>query len=390
MEVAMMHVNAMKTVIGGLSLLLVLTSCSSGAKTRKAADYPPRSNDTVTDRRAMDDRATSYDPTDRMTSRDQMATERPVPSDRLGTGDRRASGRTVDGSAGDRVVPCADDKGDMTASSDCGPGNRERLDHRAGLAAACSSRTDAQGRLLYDDPACPDRYYNDRAADDRATRAAAYCSSRVDAKGKVVYDDPSCPARYQRQMGSSYENVRWTQESAFYDRYTDKAVKYARQAEIAGNQGHAPEMLRNAELSLDQAKEAQRVGTQPDLDAGIVALREALTFGLASQMPAATASMRDARIKLSRAAGIKAQDTRPAGETVAAARPTHTVKGELAPNTRPTTGVTGGEHYILRDGQNREMPISLSPEMSRQVQVGDVVEAQIDSTGQVTSISKAQ
>ena len=32
----MMHANCLKTFIGGLSLLLVLTSCSSGAKTRKA------------------------------------------------------------------------------------------------------------------------------------------------------------------------------------------------------------------------------------------------------------------------------------------------------------------------------------------------------------------
>jgi len=36
------------------------------------------------------------------------------------------------------------------------------------------------------------------------------------------------------------------------------------------------------------------------------------------------------------------------------------------------------------------VPIALSPEMSRQVQVGDVVEAQVDSEGHVTSISKAQ
>jgi len=383
----MTNVNCMKTVMGGLSLLLVLSACSSGSKTRTAANPPVHSSDTVTDRRTIDDRGTAYDPMDRMTARDQMATERPVPHDRLGSGDGR-------------VVPCADDKGDITASSDCVPQNRDRVgdrrvDTRAGLAAACSSRVDAQGRLLYDDPACPDRYYNDRAADDRATRAAANCSSRIDAKGNVVYDDPACPARYRRQMGSSFENVRWTQESAFYDRYADKAVKHARQAEIAGNQGHVPEMLRHAEFSLDQAKEAQRVGHQPDLDAGIVALRAAITFGQTRQAPAAAASLRDARIKLSRAAGIEARDTRPPDElataTSTAARRTHTVRGELSRNTRPTAGgVTGGEPYILRDRENREVPIALSPEMSRQVQVGDVVEAQVDSEGHVTSISKAQ
>lgn len=383
----MMYANCTRTVIGGLSLVLLLTSCSSGSRTRTAANSPAQGNDVVTDRRTVDDRgaSASYDPMDRMTTRDQMATERQVPQDRLGTGSREA----------DRIVPCADDKGDMTASSDCARVNRDRrADYRGGLAAACPSRVDAQGRFLYDDPACPNRYYNDRAAYDRTTGAAA-CASRVDAKGNVVYDDPACPARYHRQMGSSFENVRWTQESAFYDRYADKAVKHARAAEVAGNQGHVPEMVRHAELSLDQAKEAQRVGHQPDLDAGIVALREAITFGQTSQAPAAVSSLRDARIKLSRAAGIQPLDTRPANELVTAtstaARPTHTVRGELSRNTRPTAGgVTGGEPYILRDRENREVPIALSPEMSRQVQVGDVVEAQVDSEGHVTSISKAQ
>ena len=379
----MTNVNCMKTVMGGLSLLLVLSACSSASKTRTAANPPTGSSDTVTDRRTIDDRGTSYDPMDRMTAQNQMPTERQVPHDRFGTGDGR-------------VVPCADDKGDMSASSDCAPRNRDRVgdrqaDTRAGLAAACSSRTDAQGNFVYDDPACPDRYYQDRAAYDRT---AGTCASRTDAKGNVVYDDPACPTR-RRQMGSSFENVRWTQESAFYDRYADKAVKHARQAEIAGNQGHLPEMLRHAELSLDQAKEAQRVGHQPDLDAGIVALRETITFGQTSQVAAAASSLRDARIKLSRAAGIEARDTRPADELATAtstvSRRTHTVRGELSRNTRPTAGgVTGGEPYILRDRENREVPIALSPEMSRQVQVGDVVEAQVDSEGHVTSISKAQ
>jgi hypothetical protein len=72
-------------------------------------------------------------------------------------------------------------------------------------------------------------------------------------------------------------------------------------------------MLRHAELALDQAKEAQRVGHQPDLDAGIIALREAIAFGYSSQIPAAASSVRDARIKLSKAAGIPAIDTRPRG-----------------------------------------------------------------------------
>ena len=73
------------------------------------------------------------------------------------------------------------------------------------------------------------------------------------------------------------------------------------------------------------------------------------------------------------------------------ARTTDTVRGALARNERPTAGgATGGEQYIVRDYQNHEMPIALSPEMSQQVQVGDTVEADIDSSGRVTSITKAQ
>jgi hypothetical protein len=282
----------------------------------------------------------------------------------------------------------------MTASMDCDRLNRERAD-RMGLsdrspeiAKACPSRTDAQGNVIFNDPACPNRYR--RTVSDSV---AAACSSHRDAKGKLVYDDPACPARHRRQMGSSYENVRWSQESAFYDRYTTKAVKHAREAEIAGNQGHVPEMLRHAELSLDQAKEAQRAGRHPDLDAGISALRDTISLGAGGAAAAgATSSIREARVRLSRAAGIPVRDVRPANEV---ARPisqrtqTQTIKGELARSER-TMGTTGGEHYVVRDSQNREMPISLSPEMSRQVQVGDVVEAQVDSNGQVTSISKAQ
>ena len=383
----MIHAHCMKTVMGGLSLVLLLSACSSGVKSRKADAQARNSSDVASGY----DKGTSYDPTDRMTTpRDQAAsTERPVSTDRLGTGGDR---RSWDATPEDRIVPCADDKGDMTASMDCDRLNRERAD-RMGLsdrspeiAAACPSRTDAQGSVVFNDPACPDRYR--RTVSDSVTAA---CSSHRDAKGKLIYDDPDCPARHRRQMGSSYENVRWTQESAFYDRYTDKAVKHAREAEIAGNQGHVPEMLRHAELSLDQAKEAQRAGRHPDLDAGITALRDTITLGVANQVPGATSSIREARVRLSRAAGMPVRDTRPANELARpmSQRGPHTVKGELARSERGT-GTTGGEQYIVRDNQNREMPISLSPEMSRQVQVGDVVEAQVDSNGQVTSISKAQ
>ena len=143
----MLHAHCMKAVMGGLSLILMLSACSSGSKSRKA-DMQARttSSDVVTDRG-------SYDPTDRMTtSPDQMAaTERPVPSDRLGSGDSRASGSTTDrmtgeGRAEDRIVPCADAQGDITASMDCDRMNRDRTDltglsdRSPEIAAACPSR----------------------------------------------------------------------------------------------------------------------------------------------------------------------------------------------------------------------------------------------------------
>ena len=146
----MMHAHCMKTVMGGLSLVLLLSACSSGAKSRKA--------DTTT--QARSNVSTSHDPTDRMTAPQASATERPVPSDRLGTGDSRTAGQTSDrlstgGTADDRVVPCADDKGDMTASLDCDKMNRTHQGDRTAtlsdrspeIAAACASRVDARGTL---------------------------------------------------------------------------------------------------------------------------------------------------------------------------------------------------------------------------------------------------
>ena len=73
-------------------------------------------------------------------------------------------------------------------------------------------------------------------------------------------------------MGSAYS----TKNNAFFDRSIDTAVKHVREADIAGNQGHAAEMLKYAQLSLDQAKQAQRAGNVPGLNEGIVELREVL------------------------------------------------------------------------------------------------------------------
>jgi hypothetical protein len=39
------------------------------------------------------------------------------------------------------------------------------------------------------------------------------------------------------------DSIRITQQSAFFDRYIDKAVKHARAAETAGTQGYATDLL---------------------------------------------------------------------------------------------------------------------------------------------------
>ena len=226
--------------------------------------------------------------------------------------------------------------------------------NRTALATACPSRVDATGNTVYDDPGCPEQYRRQKENIDARAALVAACSSHVDATGKIVYDDPACLAR----------NRYLTQENAYYDRYADKAVKHARVAEIAGNQGNVADMVENAQLSLEHAKEARRAGNNADLAAGIVALRQTIAYGqgnVAAATPTATPVSR-----------------------------TRTVKGELSRSSTDVKRADGRETYILRDPQNREVPITLSQEMNQQVQVGDTVEAQIDPDGQVTSITKAQ
>ena len=329
------------TLAGGLMLMLITTACASKSQSRTAANQAARDSAVAsTDQMAVQGRVATANANER------PVTERPVPSDRTGSGDDRM--------ASDRVVPCADQKGDMTTSLDCAPHNRQ---NRTGDAA-------------YD-------------------QSMANCASRTDAKGNVIYDDPACAARYRTQMGSSYENVNWSRENAFYDRYITKAVKHAREAEIAGNQGHAPEMLRHAELSLDQAKEAQRAGNIAELNQGIIALRETLRQGEATQLQDATGHVRNARIHLSKAAGMKTKDTivPVAQATNTSTRQARTVKGELIGDEASST-TDGRQRYILRGADGKETPIVLTPDMTNTVKAGDMVEAQDASDGSVVGINK--
>ena len=420
----MVHAHYMKTVMGGLSLVLLLSACSSGSKSKTATAPPsgdisrgatatisppsdlPRS-DVVSDRGTT--RAKTYDSTSR-----------------AGLSDRSPE---IAAACPSRV----DAQGNVVFEDPTCPDRHRRqagttpASDGAGLAAACSSRVDANGKVIYDDPACPDRFRSQVGTTSEKERAglAAACSSKSDSNGKVIYDDPACPDRFRQQnasmtairearvrlsraagiktwdsqpgdklarpdpvgvagdcpskvdangkviytdSGCAHRYYYQTKENAYYDRYADKAAKHARAAEIAAIEGNVPDMIQNAELSLDHAKEARRSGNNPDLAAGIAALRQSIALGQSNEVHGSTSSPTS---------------------TAAAAPRTQTIKGELLRNEK-STKVGGGEEYIVRDSQQREMPIALSPEMSQQVQVGDMVEAQVDSNGQVTSISKAQ
>jgi hypothetical protein len=370
--------RTLMTLAGGLIFVLATTSCSSTKPTRTAANSPPR--DSVVDR--------------------TVSTEVPVPTNRTGAGDNPYDSN--------RVVGCADQKSDQTASMDCGPRN-PRMDR--------------------------DRLGNDRAM--------AACTYRMDTRGNVIYDDPACPTRYSQvqPMVKEYRDPQVLKDNAFFDRYIEKAVKEARQAEIAGNQGHASEMVEHANLALTQAKQAQRAGNVPGLNEGILALREALAIPLATyrgrtaydsptgtaatctsrtdangtviyddpncplrygqttrdSLQDATAYVREARIRLSEAGGMRPVDTRAPGVLAAntssmAGTPARTVTGILISDEAglATSRFDGVKPYYLRDRNGRDIPVVLPPDMARTVGVGDRVVAQVDSDGRILAISKDQ
>ena len=411
----MTYAQYMKTVIGGLSLVLVLSACSSGSKSQKtaAASSPSTTEASSPKPKAsavQQDMPRSDNVTDRGTTRSPSYSPIDYPSDRTGVSDRSpeitaacpsrtdAQGKVVfnDPACPDRYRRQVSEKDRAVLAAACPsridasgntvyvyddptcPGRyRHQISsirearislaraagikkwdepsavgekERAALATACPSQVDATGKSVYDDPSCPDRYRRQKEnINDRAALVAA-CSSHADATGKIIYDDPACLAR----------NRYLAQESAYYDRYVDKAVKHARAAEIAANEGNVPDMLENAQMSLEHAKEARRAGNNADLAAGILALRQTIAYG-------------------------QVQGNEVTTTTVSRSR---TVKGELSRGTGEKRA-DGRENYVVRDPQNREVPIVLSPEMNQQVHVGDVVEAQIDPDGQVTSITKA-
>jgi hypothetical protein len=85
---------------------------------------------------------------------------------------------------------------------------------------------------------------------------------------------------------SDPQSIYLAKENPFFATHIEKAVKHTREAEIAGNLGQAPELLQHAQLSLAQAREAQRAGSVPGLNEGIAFLRKALALPMQDPMQA--------------------------------------------------------------------------------------------------------
>jgi small metal-binding protein len=153
-----------------------------------------------------------------------------------------------------------------------------------------------------------------KVSNDKTANALsmAACTSHMDAKGNVIYDDPTCPSRV-RPVVNDAGSVYLIRESPFFSLHIDKATEHARAAEIAGNQGQAIDLLDHAQMSLMQAKEAQRAGNVPGLNEGIISLTEALRLPEGSSVRDATAYVRDARQNLHQAAGTKYKEIQPQG-----------------------------------------------------------------------------
>jgi hypothetical protein len=224
----------------------------------------------------------------------------------------------------------------------------------------------------------------------------------MDAKGNVIYDDPACPTRFSQvqPMVKEYRDPRELKDNAFFDRYIEKAVKEAREAEIAGNQGHAPEMVEHANLALTQAKQAQRAGNVPGLNEGIMALREALAIPLSTyrdrtayDSPVGASSTCTSRTD---ANGVVIYDDPDCplryGQTARASLQNATVEGILISDEAglASSRFDGVKPYYLRDRNGRDIPVVLTPDMARTVGAGDRVVAQVDSDGRILAISKDQ
>ena len=314
----MISAKCTKTVIGGLSLLLVLSGCSSGSKQRAADPTPPTGTGKTV---AVDDKTT--------------VTQRPM--------DAAVSHAWKAEAAGDA-------------------GNIPQMLHHTRLAleqATFAQRKRMEPRTQQDlgkqdlaiDPEC-------RAEFEKLFETLCQGIEPGSGRLRKCYEDnestltPSC----RQQVGA-----RKSEAAAML-------VTPKKEGELATPKKEGAPVIEHKRVLPSETYVAGFGGGY--LNSGIQDLKETLVVGTRDGI--AASALRDARAKLMRA------------------RTSDTVRGELGRNERPTAGgATGGERYIVRDFQNNEMPIALSPEMSQQVHVGDMVDAQIDSDGQVTSITKA-
>ncbi|SLM49467.1 exported protein of unknown function [Nitrospira japonica] len=203
----------------------------------------------------------------------------------------------------------------------------------------------------------------------------APCSSNA----QTAATPPPPPIADQPQMvPSDRPETATTADRASYDRQLSEAVAHARKAEVAGNEGNIPEMLRHTNMSLEQAKAAQVAGANPDLDDGIANLKETIMVGKRDQI--APSSIKEARVKLVQASAVHPVST-------AGTKSSRILTGELRRTTTIST-FPEQEAYVVRDPQTgADTPVFMSPEMSRQVKEGDMVQTQIDSQGRVVAIS---
>lgn len=209
-----------------------------------------------------------------------------------------------------------------------------------------------------------------------ATTVATVCATHLDTRGNLIYDDPSCPTRDRQAIDTTHD----LQDPTYYDRHINSAVAHVRKAEAAGDQGNIPEMLRHTDLALSQATAAQRAVNDAGLNDGIMDLRETMILGYRNQI--APAALRDARVKLTQAARAY-----PVGVSTAGISTARTLTGELKRTSTPARA-DGSEFYVVRDRQRGDTPVILPPDMSRQVQEGDIVELQLDAQGHVLAVSK--
>lgn len=106
---------------------------------------------------------------------------------------------------------------------------------------------------------------------------------------------------------SDPRSIYLTKQNAFFVRKIDKAVKHAREAEMAGNLGKASELQQHAELSLSYARAAQRAGSVPGMNEGIAFLRKAVGLPLGAPAQASPSLGAPAQASPSMTQGVNPQ-----------------------------------------------------------------------------------